>query len=219
MEELYNEKWNYPYVFDMFEGYDYRNPEEAWKIHCGDKEGIRNSTWQMKAFHYWWIVEQCRKTGEIGLAIDVYAHPFCFNVHSKRGSGHIWSHLNSIHKVLEPGFFPLIIASAAIPAIECEASPGVKCSGLEITKYIQQWSILLKSNGVLIAAILDNAGPLTEGRSLVEHDTYKHAWTAKQFERNILPVIRGDETFEVEEFDSLKSGMGFNLVLRKIGRE
>lgn len=216
MEENKNPTgWHRPYIESQFKGYDYRSPERPWELHCANKDGIRNCAWQMRAFHLWWILEKCQETGEIGLAVNMEDHPLCLGVHTEKNKGHLFSHYNSIHKVLEKESFPLIIASAVIPAIECIGTNPRRCDGLEIVEHVKNWSTLLKPGGVIIAAILDNTGPTEEGRTLLEHAQYNHAWTVKQFERYLLPVIVDKTPLGVREFDTLKNGLAFNLVLEK----
>lgn len=205
--------WEHDYLKSAFPQYDYNNPTKPWEIHTRDSDGIRNCAWQMKSFHYWWIVEQCEKTGEIGLSINIDNLPFCFHVDNREDNGHIFVHHNSIYKQFNREKFPLIVASALIPYSPC-VSGVPKCDGTEVAKEIDKLASLLKPSGVLIAAILDETGPRNEGRSLKESSGFQHAWTASQFERTVLKEIK-DDLWNVDEFDTFKSDMSFNLVLRK----
>lgn len=206
-------QYDHEYLYSLFPDYDYRNPIRPWELHCRDNDGIRNCAWQMKAFHYWWIKNRCEKTGEIGLAFNIDNLPFCLHVDNRDGFGHIFCQHTSEHLLFNDGQFPLVITSAFIPYFPCDIENS-RCDGLEVTQGIDTLSRILKQDGVLIAAIMDETGPLHEGRSLRESSQFTHAWTAKNFERSILKNI-SSEIWEIEEFDTFHNDMSFNIVLRK----
>lgn len=213
MEDKITPQWEHSYLFSLFEQYNYHAPTRPWEMHCRDDNGIRNCAWQMKAFHYWWILQQCRDTGEIGLALNIDNLPFCLHVDNREGFGHIFCQHTSEHLLFNDEQFPLIIASAFIPYYPCDTENS-RCDGLEVAKGIDILSRTLKHGGVLIAAIMDETGPLHEGRSLRESSQFTHAWTSKQFERTVLQNINS-EIWEIEEYDTFHNDMAFNLVLEK----
>ena len=206
-------QYDHQYLFDLYPNYDYNAPTRPWEIHCRDNDGIRNCAWQMKSFHYWWIARQCVDSGEIGLSINIDNLPFCVHVDSRKGNGHIFASYDSIHKQFNGEKFSLIIASAFIPYYPCESGTP-KCNGTEVAKGLDNLATLLKPSGVLIAAIMDETGPMNEGRSLRDSSYFTHAWTVRQFEKAVLGNIDGD-LWGVDEFDTMKNDMSFNLVLRK----
>ena len=213
MENYLTAPYSHPYLLDLFPSYDYRTPTRPWEINCRNNDGIRNCAWQMKSFHYWWIGEKCFKTGEIGLSINIDNLPFCIHTDNRRDNGHSFASLNSIYKLFTREKFPLIIASAFIPYFPCSAEIP-RCEGREVAKAIDMLAGLLSPSGVLIGAIMDESGPLHEGRSLKESSHFVHAWTVRQFSRSILDNLDGS-LWIIEEFDTFKNDMAFNLVLRK----
>lgn len=205
--------WSHSYLESMFEEYDYNNPKQPWKIHCRDSDGIRNGAWQMKCFHFWWIIEQCLKTGEIGLAIDMDNLPFCLFAHRSPDCGHLPFDGAFPYGTFNSGKFPLVVASAAIPYYPCETG-NPRCDGREVAKGINDLSYLVKPKGALIAAIMDETGPRHEGRSLRGSSQFAHAWTVKEFGENVLGGVDAS-LWEVEEFDTFKNDLSFNVVLRR----
>lgn len=209
------EQFDHSYLKDgvAFKDYDYNNPLESWKVNSREPNGITLCAWQMKAFHYFWIMKQCRVTGEIGLTINMENVPFCLYVDDRHGAGHIFCALSSVHKLFTSNKFPLVIASALIPYLPCSSS-GKRCDGIEIAGEIDKLANIVAPSGVLIAALMDELGPKHEGRSLVESAGNTHAWTVPQFEKHILGNINS-HVWDVEEFDTLKNDMSFNVVLRR----
>lgn len=213
----YTADWNHHYLFDLFPIYNYNNPTKPWLVNSRDQDGIRYCAWQMKAFHYWWIIEKCYKTGEIGLAINIDNLPFCLQVSTQAGSGHVFSDvdLDVFWKAYEHGGkkFPLLVASSLIPYYPCgKQSP--KCDGSEMASVVNEMASYVEKGGVLIAAIMDETGPMHEGKSLRETVKYQHAWTVKNFEKNVLNGL-DNAIWNVEEFDTFKSDMAYNVVLRR----
>ena len=206
-------QYDHQYLFDLYPQYNYNAPTRPWAIHCRDNDGIRNCAWQMKAFHYFWLLKMCQDSGEIGLSINIDNLPFCIHADSRPGNGHIFTSLPSIHKLFNGEKFPLIVASALIPYYPCENNTP-KCDGAEVARGLDDLATLLKPSGVLIAAIMDETGPMNEGRSLRDSSYFTHAWTSRQFEKAILGNISG-ELFDIEEFDTMKNDLSFNFVLRK----
>lgn len=207
------DSFHHQYLWSMFPGYDYRSPTEAWKIHCRDNDGIRNCAWQMKAFHYWWIMKLCRKTGEVGLSINIDSLPFCVRIDNRHQSGHIFCAPPSAHKQFHSEKFPLVVASAFVPYFPCDNGTS-RCEGVEVAKGIDNLARIVKPNGVVIAAVMDETGPRSEGRSLKESGNFVHTWTTKQYEKSVLNNLSRD-IFEIEEFDTFKNDLSFNMVLRK----
>ena len=207
-------QWEHEYLFQLFPQYDYNNPKRPWDLHCRDSTGIRNCAWQMKAFHYWWVMKQCHETGEVGLAINIENIPFCVMADNRESAGHVFAQHGSVHKLFNGNKFPLVIASAVIPFYPCASSNPQNCEGPEVANIIHSLATTLKPDGVLIAAVMDDTGPRHEGRSLKDSAQFTHTWTAKQFERSVLAKI-DTAILEVQEFDTLRNDMSYNVVLRK----
>lgn len=207
--------YNRPYLQEVFPSYDYHNPLRPWENHIKAENGPRNCGWQMMAFHYFWC-EKLKEEGSVGLSLNIPNLPFCNLVSNEPGVGQLFSDFRSVHRLVNPRSYPLIIASAAISFLSCNKEIQSKyCDGGEVAQAIKDWMTILAPGGVLAAVIMDEKMPFYEGRTLKGQQNIVHAWTATQFERAVLSQLV--DTVEIVEYDTFHNGCSFNLVLTPRG--
>lgn len=202
-----------PYLLTEFPDYDYNNPLHSWEMDIDKPDGPRNCAWQMQAFHYYWCLKQCQRSGEIGLSLGIPHLPYCFLFTENRDEGHMGaSAADYVSMLLRQSSFSLIVASAALQKITCMSN--ARCDNdLDVVPVLRGWMNVLRPGGVLIAALMDEKFSAKNGRSLKESGGWSHTWSPQRFANSVLRPLA--EEFLVSEFDTFKNGMSFNVVLQR----
>ncbi len=201
------------YLLDQFPAYDYHNGNNQHLCDYRVKNNRQYVTMQIQCFPYYWAIKQCADSGEIGLSLGTPNLPYCLTVlPEKDKGGHVFHQPTSVHLVFEPESFPLLICSAALPALPCTGIRGT-CVGSELTSTIRRWLTLLKPGGILAAILLDERYAKEAGGSLLEISSFRHTWSAQRFLRYVLEPLGAESN--LEEYDTLKNNFAFDVVLRK----
>jgi hypothetical protein len=201
------------YLLEAFNNYDYHNATRPWENNYRAENGLRNCAWQMQAFHYFWCEKQCKEEGLTALSLNIPNLPHCNLVSNEPGVGQFFCDFTSVHRLVNPKSFPLIIASAAISFLLCDKEGY--CDGSEVAKTMKDWMSILKPGGILAAVIMDEKLAFHEGRTMKGQNNMTHTWTAIQFERAVLSQLV--DTVEIVEYDSFHNGCSFNMVLMPKG--
>lgn len=201
-------------VAEFSETCDYHNGAHPHLIDYRIKANRPFVAAQLAAFPYYWAKKMCQESGETALSLGTPGLPYCLTVLPEKGKegSHVFNQPSSVHLVFEPESFPLIICSAAIPALPCTGIRGT-CTGSELVGTIRKWLTLLKPGGILAAIILDEKYAKEAGGSLLEIEGFCHTFTSPRFLRYVLEPL-GDAA-ALEEYDTLQNNFAFDCVLRK----
>ena len=197
-------------LLDLFPNFDYRQPKSPWLLDYRLSNNITGA--QMTAFHYYWAVGVCQSAQMPGLSLVTPRLPYCLCVSSdpKREGVQIFAEPKTAWKLFEPGSFPLLVVSAALPLLPCETLPQAatpeerqraRCNGNEVVKTMTQWASLLIPKGVMIGILLDETYAREGGWNIFSKGSPQHAWTPERFEKYIVKPL-GD-VLDLMELDTL----------------
>ena len=203
------------YIKQHFPDYDYRRPVEPWRLNYHAQENRLIVNFQLQAFVYWWAIHTCQEEALVGLALSMLNIPYCISTWEQQGEGAVFVRPEGVHLIFNKSSFPLIVASAPLFSMSCPMKQDGKiCDDLHVVKTMQDWGKILTPGGMLIATVPDAGCALQAGIN-IERDmkNITHAWSARRFSDRVLSQL--NETFIVEEFDTLKNNFAFNIVLTK----
>jgi hypothetical protein len=210
------------YLLNQFPDYDYRAPNEPWKMDYRVPENRIYVSHQMQAFHYWWALNQTVRSGAIGYAIMTPHLPFMF---------HLPSLMHIFHNEYNFQDCRIIVCSAALPQLVC-LSGKPKCTEADcLVPFLSRCIELLTVGGVLVGFILDEAQANAMGASFLSvrrqsGETgselgaktgmqFKHIWSTQNFLKILKEFLVREPTVQLEEFDTLRNYFACNFVLRK----
>jgi methyltransferase family protein len=197
----------YEYLLEFFPDYDYRRPFQPERVVFSRPDNITGH--QQRALNVWWAIEQCGKTGGVGLELGsggVHT-PWCLSTDAYATSDHpVYGGACRPHMALsahqrlpfEDGSFSLVLANHVV-----EHLPG------DVPAILRDWVRVLKQGGVLAVVLPDQ----TYVDVLAIDKDHKQAWTAQQFREQVL-VPLGD-VVDVLSFDTFKNNFSFDAVMRK----
>lgn len=197
----------YEYLLEFFPDYDYRRPNQPERVIFSRPDNITGH--QQRTFNVWWAIEQCGKTGSIGLELGsggVHT-PWCLSTDVYATDQHpVYGGGCHPHMVLqgdarlpfEDGSFNLVLANHVV-----EHLAG------DVRAHLRDWLRVLKPGGVLAVVLPDQQ---YVDVLAIDRD-HKHAWTAGQFHDQVLEALF--ETATLEEFNTFKNNFSYNAVMRK----
>lgn len=197
----------YEYLLEFFPDYDYRRPHQPERVVFSRPDNITGH--QQRAFNVWWAIEQCGKTGGIGLELGsggVHT-PWCLSTDA---------YATDQHPVYGGGCHPhMVIRGDASLPFERDSFSLVLANHVvehlagDVREHLRDWLRVLKPGGVIAIVLPDQAFVDV----LAIDKDHKHAWTAGQFLDQVLEALY--ETAALEEFDTFKNNFSYNAVLRK----
>ncbi len=205
---MHSPQTGYEYLLEHFPNYDYNRAKQPERVVFSRPDNVTGH--QQRAFNIFWAIEQCWKTGGVGLEIGsggVHT-PWCLSTDAYSTDSHpIYGGGCRPHMVV-PGHdlsvfsdnsFSLILANHVV-----EHLPG------DVAQVFREhWLRVLKPGGVLAVILPDQ----TYVDVLAIDRDHKHAWTAAQFRDQVIGQIT-DLVHEVE-WDTLKNNFSYNAVVRK----
>lgn len=196
----------YEYLLEHFPDYDYRRPNQPERRDFSRPDNITGH--QQRAFNVWWAIEQCWKTGGVGLELGsggVHT-PWCLSTDAYATSDHpVYGGACRPHMALsahqrlpfEDGSFSLVLANHVV-----EHLPG------DVPSILRDWLRVLKSGGVLAVVLPDQ----TFVDVLAIDKDHKHAWTAEQFGHLLAQFL---DVAAIVEFNHFDNKFSFEAVMRK----
>ena len=201
-------------VLAHFPGFDYRRPVEPARVPMDRPDNITGA--QQRAFNLWWALEQCGKTGEVGLEVGggLIRTPWCLAtdaydtddppVYGGACRPQVVARGEDL-SAFRDNAFSLVLANHVIEHLH-----GVDSTIVKILR--GHWLRVLRPGGVLAAILPDHA---FNDVFALDFD-HKHAWAAADFERAIVRPLVDAKAAEVVEFDTLGNKFSFKVVLRKL---
>lgn len=197
----------YEYLLEFFPDYDYRRPKQPERVTYSRPDNITGH--QQRAFNVWWAIEQCWRTGGVGLEIGSGGThtPWCLSTDAYATDAHPFygggchPHMvlsGDVRLPFENDSFQLVLANHVV-----EHLAG------NVREHLRDWLRVLKPGGVIAVVLPDQAFVDV----LAIDKDHKHAWTAGQFLDQILEFFY--DVASLEEFDTFKNNFSFNAVLRK----
>lgn len=198
----------YEYLLDHFEDYDYRRPKfDPARFDYSRPDNETGN--QQRTFNIWWAIEQCWKTGSIGLEIGSGAQPtpWCLNIDCFSTDHHpVYNNVCHPQMVLrgdvrlpfENESFSLVLANHVVEHLEGD-----------VVEHLRDWIRVLKPTGMLAIVLPDQA----YNDVLKMDPSHLHAWTAQQFYAEVISKLIN--ITDIVEFDTFKNNFSYNAVLRK----
>ncbi len=197
----------YEYLREYFPDYDYRRPVYPVRVDFSRSDNITGH--QQRAFNVWWAIEQCWKTGSVGLELGsggVHT-PWCLSTDAYLTDNHpVYGGACKPHMALSAherlpfndGSFSLVLANHVV-----EHMPG------DVPAILRDWLRVIKPGGVLGVILPDQQYVDV----LAIDKDHKQAWTAQQFRDQVCAPLA--DVADLVEFDTLKNKFSYEAVLRK----
>lgn len=200
-------KTGYEYLLDYFPEYDYRRPNQPERLDYSRPDNI--TEYQQRTFNVWWAIQQCGKTGNVGLEIGSGGKhtPWCLSTDLYSTDSHpIYGSACHPHMIVDGAktlpfkseIFSLVLANHVVEHLEGDTK-----------KILREWLRVLKPNGVIAAVLPDQQ---YNDVLAIDRD-HKHAWTANEFLNDIIKPLQ--DSVIIEEFDTLQNKFSYEIVLRK----
>jgi SAM-dependent methyltransferase len=197
----------YENLLQFFPDYDYRKPLSQFRLNVDFSRSDNIVGHQQRTFDIWWAIEQCWKTGNLGLALGFggVSTPWCLNTDSRQGDdnygGKVWPQLvvrGEDLSMFGDESFSLILANHVMEHFEGD-----------LVQVLRGWHRVLKPGGVAAVVLPDQ-----QYNDVMKMDSdHKQAWKASDFRIQVLGPLK--DLFEILEFDTFKNRFSFNAVLRK----
>lgn len=198
----------YENLLDFFHEYDYRRPAvDPARLDFRRPDNVTGH--QQRTFNVWWAIEQCWKTGGVGLEIGsggVHT-PWCLSTDAYATDKHpVYGGGCHPHMVIdaskplpfEAGSFSLVLANHVV-----EHVPG------DVVAVLRDWVRVLAPGGVLGLILPDQQYVDV----LAIDKSHCHNWTAPDFLASVVnPLL---DAADLLEFDTLGNHFSYNAVMRK----
>ena len=197
------------YLLPMFPEYDYLRPHEPEKMDYARPDN--QVGYQQRCFIVKWAIEQCGRTGKVGLDIGSYGimTPYCLSTDKFMTESHPdYNGGSCIPQLKISGEDLSIIGNGTIPLIVGN-HVFEHLTGDVVKLLREQWLPKLCVGGVIAQVIPDNY--YCDVMSM--DSSHKQCWTAKEFEQLVLGQIL--DVSEVVSFNRLRNNFSFEFVVRK----
>jgi hypothetical protein len=199
----------FEYLLEFFDAYDYRRPlVEESRLDYRLPDNVVGH--QQRCVNVWWAIEQCWRTGGVGLEVGsggVHT-PWCLSTDGYSGESHptyggtCRPHMVAPGEdlsVFADGSFSLVLGNHVVEHLDGDAAEILRA----------HWLRVLRPGGILAVVLPDQ-----EHVDVMRIDaSHRHAWTAAEFLDRVVGRLL--DVGEIIEFDTLQNHFSYQAVLRR----
>jgi len=195
-------------LLQWFPEYDYAHPLEPEKMDYRRPDNLTG--YQQRCFIVKWAIEQCGRTGNVGLDIGSFGvhTPYCLST-DKFSTEHHPDYRGGqcIPQLKLSGEDLSLIGDATIPLIT--GNHVMEHLSGDLVTILRHWHTKLIPGGIVAQVIPDNA----YSDVFAMDPTHTHNYSSSEFKEFILEEVK--DIYDIVEFDSFDNHFSFNVVLKK----